>query len=152
MAKLPALRKSRIFFPKSTPFLWISRSSPRPDKRPFPWNWERSCVPFGMVGCKTGPRSTSRQGTFDLAVFSVILGSFGAFVTVWPVSMTVGHTAKRTESWESRTLVTYYLTLWCSKSFWGHWMSVVVIKWPVTRKWLVVEQNGLNSGTVILWH
>ncbi len=54
MAQLPALRKSRIFSPK-TPFLWISRSLPRPEKRPlFPWNWERSCVPFGMVSCMTG--------------------------------------------------------------------------------------------------
>ena len=33
MAKLSALRKSWIFFPPNTTFLWISRSSPRPQKR-----------------------------------------------------------------------------------------------------------------------
>ncbi len=62
MAKLPALQKSRIFSPKNTPFLWISRSLPRPEKRPlFPWNWERSCVPFDMVSCMTGTQVDRRD-------------------------------------------------------------------------------------------
>ncbi len=62
---------------------------------------------------------------------------------------TAGRRAKRTTTWDSATLVTH---MWCTfdlvvlkvilKSFGAH-----VSKWPVTPKWLVVEQSGVKFET-----
>ncbi len=45
--------------------------------------------------------------TYDLVVFKVILGSFSAFV-----SKTAGCRVKKTEIWDSRTLVTHMGYIW----------------------------------------
>ncbi len=63
IAKVPALRKSRIFFPpKASLFFEFRGPHPRLKKRPlFPRNWEWSWwswVPLGMVSCMTGGKWT----------------------------------------------------------------------------------------------
>ncbi len=46
------------------------------------------------------------MGYFDLLLFKVILGSFGAVVSKWPVSEMAGHGAIRSEIWDSQVVVT----------------------------------------------
>ena len=66
-------------------------------------------------------------------------------------SKTTGRRAKRSGIWVSWILVTH---------IWGTYDLVVfkgilesfgafVSKWPVSRKWLVIEQNGVKFGTRI---
>ena len=62
---------------------------------------------------------------------------------------TAGRRGKRNKIWDSGTLVTH---MWCTfepSSVQGHLRSfgACVSKWPVTPKWLVIEQNGVKFET-----
>ena len=64
-------------------------------------------------------------------------------------SNTTGRRGKQTEIWESGTLATHILGTFDLVGFnviLGSF-SAVVLQWPVTRKWLVVEQPGVKFGT-----
>ncbi len=74
------------------------------------WSWRKIRVKFG----DSATLVTHIRGTFDLAVFTVTLGLFGALVSKCNSKM-AGRKAKLTEIWDSGTVVTYMGYLWpCS--------------------------------------
>ncbi len=86
--------------------------------------------------------------TFHLVMFKVILVSFGALVSKWPITKKTParRRAKWSAIWDYWILVT---------PIWGPYVLVVfkvilgafdtlVSKWPVCQKWLLVERNGVK--------
>ncbi len=65
---------------------------------------ERNGVKIGTG--RGGVPVTCIWDIFDLLVFKVILGSFGALISKWPITKTTGRRAKRNEMWASGVLVT----------------------------------------------
>ena len=64
------------------------------------------------------------------------------------ISKMAGHRGKRSEIWDLWTIV---INIWVTfelvgfKVIWGSF-GALVSKWPVSRKWLVLERNGVKFG------
>ncbi len=89
------------------------------------------------------------MGTFDLTVLKVIGIIRCTCLKRACNSKTAGRRAKRSEIWDLAIVVVCIWDIFCLlvfKVMLGS-SSEFVSKWPLTRKQLAVERNGVKSGT-----